>query len=349
MRNFKKLFNYSCMFSFMLIITLLASCKGKPNYSFATSTDAVSACKEKLCSLRNVKDADMKEVAEIICDWSELQDSAYNVLLNDTIEESNAKLTEQYFVISDSIREEITRIALEKNRSMEDMLYLKIHTAADKEKTQSSELYKSATAFYESLDNNKTFSNSSLTLQKYNELLASKPFSGEKDMLEFISKEDQCFRSLLIYLNNIEQKDLQSITQQTATYFDTLTQNVAKNPGNEQAERIRMYLMMRFNRRIIQNAIVCKEYINKNTRLTEVQNANYRWMVIQPFFSINNYAMALITPKQEKQMTELAKVLPDLLCTLDGADPNEATADEKTKLSAILVEYFLKSYLRLSI
>ena len=80
-------------------------------------------------------------------------------------------------------------------------------------------------------------------------------------------------------------------------------------------------------------------------RLTEIQNANYRWMVIQPFFSIDNYAMALITPKQEKQLTGLAKVLPDLLCTLDGADPNEATPEEKAKLSSILVEYFMKSYL----
>lgn len=345
MANYKKVFNLYCMFFFMLVITLLASCKGKPNYSFTTSEDAVSACKEKLYDLRNIKDADMKDVVEIVNDWTELQDSAYNVLLNDTVGDSNVKLTEQYFVFTDSIRDEITRIAMSKSRSMEDMLYLKIHTATDKEKTQKSELYKSAVAFYESLDNNKTFSNASITLQKYNELLASKPFSGEKDMLEFISKEDQCFRSLLLFLNSIEQKDLQTITQQTASYFDTLSQNVAKNPGNEQAERIRMYLMMRFNRRIIQNAIVCKEDINKNMRLTEIQNANYRWMVIQPFFSIDNYAMALITPKQEKQLTGLAKVLPDLLCTLDGADPNEATPEEKAKLSSILVEYFMKSYL----
>lgn len=343
----KKILTYSCMFFFVLAAVSLTSCKFKPNYSFETAEDAVSTCKEKLCKLRNIKNTDIKEVAEIVCDWSVLQDSAYSVLLNDTIEDSDTEQVELFFLISDSIRVEINRIALENNRSMEDMMYLKIHTASNKEKTRKSNLYKSAEAFYESLSANKTFPNATITLQEYYQLLTSKPFSNEKEMLDFIRKEDQCFRSLLLFLNNIEQKDLQNITQQTATYFDVLTQNVTENTGSEQAERIRMFLLMRFNRRIIQNAVVCKEEITRNAQLTDVQNANYRWMLVQPFFSIDNYAMAFITPKQERQLLDLAKALPDLLCKLDGTDPKVATDDEKNNLSAILVEYFIKSYLRL--
>ena len=52
--------------------------------------------------------------------------------------------------------------------------------------------------------------------------------------------------------------------------------------------------------------------------------------------------MAALTPQQEKLLIKLAEQLPELLAGLDGhTDQSDAE-----KLTSVLSEYFLKSYLK---
>lgn len=106
---------------------------------------------------------------------------------------------------------------------------------------------------------------------------------------------------------------------------------------------------MRVNRRIIQNAKACYKDIQSGYNLTETQKNDYRWMVIQPFFSIDNYAMALITDSQEKDLYMLAKKLPDILARLDGFESGRKNSEEEKTLTKILVESFIKSWVKFTI
>lgn len=107
-----------------------------------------------------------------------------------------------------------------------------------------------------------------------------------------------------------------------------------------------LYLTMRFNRRIIQNAEVCRKDIKANVPLTETQSYNYRWMVIQPFMTIDSYSMAVLTEDQVKVLMNMAAELPKILAYIDGKDYDKSPAEETQRLNDILSEYILKSYLK---
>ena len=103
-----------------------------------------------------------------------------------------------------------------------------------------------------------------------------------------------------------------------------------------------LYLTMRFNRRIIQNAMACRNDIINNQRLDRDQRANYKWMLIQPFMAIDDYSAAVLTKEQGEQLLSLSDDLPGLLERLDA---KKHVQDKENNLTEVLSDYFLKSYL----
>ena len=253
----------------MLATLFVTSCSSGDTYSFKNPAEAVDACRTTLHRLAKADKMNIKNLSQEFNDWRELQDTVYKVLLNDTtimddIEvhgetPMSERLCEDFFVLSDSIKGELTRLAFSEKRTMKDVVYLKMHTAKDREETLKDKTFEDASNFYHLLDEKPTYDSLDETLAAYYKLLReTKPFTKEGQMMEFIAKEDLCFRSLLANLREVEQSDLQNITNLTSDFFDGLTRTVTRDDSNELNKRIKTYLMMRFNRRIIQNAIVCR-------------------------------------------------------------------------------------------
>lgn len=115
--------------------------------------------------------------------------------------------------------------------------------------------------------------------------------------------------------------------------------------ASEEFKSVRQYYMD-FNRRIIQSAENCKNDINAKKPLTAKQGANYRWLLIQPFLALDNYATAALTDQQIETLNRLAEELPRLLAYVDNKDYDRSPKEETEKLSTVLSEYFLKSYLK---
>ena len=115
--------------------------------------------------------------------------------------------------------------------------------------------------------------------------------------------------------------------------------------ASEEFKSVRQYYMD-FNRRIIQSAENCRNDINAKKPLTAKQGANYRWLLIQPFLALDNYATAALTDQQIETLNRLAEELPRLLAYVDNKDYDRSPKEETEKLSTVLSEYFLKSYLK---
>ena len=145
----------------------------------------------------------------------------------------------------------------------------------------------------------------------------------------------------MLYLSKVSLGDLQYITMATTNLFDNLYSSVG-NVTDDVNDRTMLYLTMRFNRRIIQNALACKADIENNKRLDLEQRANYRWMLVQPFMAIDDYSTAVLTDRQRSQLLDLTDELPSLLDKLENEKSN---ANDKAKLSEALAKYFLKAYL----
>lgn len=319
---------------------LFCSCTSHP--SFENSTEAIEACKAKLTELQSYKDADIEKVADLTSQWQELQDSSYSVFSKDSTINLKSPIAMAYFVISDSMRTELTRLAFSQQRSLQDVMYLKLNTASDREKIQKSDTYKKASEFYEKLDKKKTIKGLERILGDYNKLLSkTRTFEKEAQLLSFIQQEDRCFRSLMEHLSNVPMRDMQRLTQETSGLFNRLYDSVGKK-SDEINDRTMLYLTMRFNRRIMQNAIACREDILNNNHLNKEQRVSYRWMLIQPYVSMDEYSTSVLTKKQREELMILSKELPVLLNRLDN---QKKTKKEEDKLVNTLADYFLKSYI----
>lgn len=319
---------------------LFCSCTSHP--SFKNSTEAIEACKAKLTELQSYKDADIEKVADLTSQWQELQDSSYSVFSKDSTINLKSPIAMAYFVISDSIRTELTRLAFSQQRSLQDVMYLKLNTASDREKIQKSDTYKKASEFYEKLDKEKTIKGLERILGDYNKLLnKTRTFEKEAQLLSFIQREDRCFRSLMEHLSNVPMRDMQRLTQETSGLLNRLYDSVGKK-SDEINDRTMLYLTMRFNRRIMQNAIACREDILNNNYLNNEQRVSYRWMLIQPYVSMDEYSTSVLTKKQREELMILSKELPVLLNRLDN---QKKTKKEEDKLVNTLADYFLKSYI----
>lgn len=330
-------------------LMLQTSCsKNESNrFVFHSSDEAISMCRQTLKEFQGVKEADINKLTKVVSTWLELQDSVYNYLSNDTTIQVNSHVVTDYYSISDSIRNEIIRIAQTKKRSLRDVTYLKINTAKDKEKTRESQDFKTACKMFFDMDKASTYMDANSTVKAYLTLLDStKTFTKEGDVLVFIKEEDRCFRSLMNHLTEVDQEVLVSITNKTAHLFDDLYKRVSTVDNNPVSERVMLYLTMRFNRRILQNAEACKKDIKDKKTLNSQQLDNYRWMLIQPFMSIDNYSMATLTDEQQQQFLKLAEKLPSLIAYLDGT--TDVPGDLK-KTTEVLSEFFLSSYLKSSL
>jgi len=324
----------------MTLMVCFTSCDRHP--SFSTSQEALEGCKEQLATLRGKKEVSIEELSKLTSSWLEVQDSAYSVFGKDSSLSLKSPMAVAYFLVSDSIRGEISRLAFSQPRSLRDVMYLKQHTAMQREKLQKDAIYQDAVKFYEKLDGYPLYPDLASTLSAYSKLLSSaKGFQQGDELMKFIAMEDKCFRSLMKYLSSVDTEQLRKLTAATTQVFDGLYSSVG-NLTNDVNDRTMLYLSMRFNRRIIQNAQACHEDVKAGKRLNAVQRANYRWMLIQPFMAIDDYSAAVLTPSQAETLLSLSDELPKLLEKLDS---KRKVPGKENSLTSVLADYFLKSYL----
>lgn len=105
----------------LFVTSFLTSCDQHP--SFSNSTEAVNGCHEVLAELQGKKEVDNEELTKLTAKWLETQDSAYSVFGKDSTITLRSPVALAYFMVSDSIRHEITRLAFSKPRSLKDVMY----------------------------------------------------------------------------------------------------------------------------------------------------------------------------------------------------------------------------------
>lgn len=342
MRNLQRTLHHA-LACVIAVIALTACGEKRDTFTFKDGRDALVACHKEYQELRSMKDCGNDKLASVIARWSLLRDSTISCLTRDSVIESDAEPTTDFLIVADSIRKELSRLAFSKERSLREVVTIKVKTARTLSIFNEKEV-NTARNFFRNLDDEPIYATLEQTLSEYNKILTGNPFKKEGELHEFIRREDRCFRSMLSFLNNIPQEQLQKITDKTATLFNNLYNNTVADLSNEINERVMIYLTMRFNRRIIQNAEVCRKNINEEVALTDELAGNYRWMIIQPFMTIDNYGLALLTDKQQRSMGKVADELPELLSYVEGKDFKKTPKEEQKRLRKILADYFLKTF-----
>ena len=110
----------------MTMMAILVSCERHP--SFSSSEEALQGCKQQLELLKQKQDASIEDLSSLTSTWLEVRDSAYSSFGRDSSLNLKSPMAVAYFMVSDSIRAEITRLAFVKPRSLREVMYFKQNT-----------------------------------------------------------------------------------------------------------------------------------------------------------------------------------------------------------------------------
>lgn len=334
--------------SIICCITLFVSCGNKEKFNFKSPEEAITACESEYSDLKEIKEVNIKQLTQIANNWIALQDSTIKVIAKSDTITTEHPMFNYFFTLSDSIRTQISKLAYLENRSVEDVIYLKLNTVYGMEETSSSREFKNAVKFYKEQDNAKLYPSAEKSVSAYIDLLKNADaVKKEQDLMDFMIKEDMCYRSLLKYQAKIEPEQMEEIAEASERFFNNL-QYAMEQKENDVNKRLLAYLNVRINRRIVQSAESCIEDINNKVDLSIETRNSYRWSILQPYLSIDKYMAAYLTPEQKKTLTEIGKNLPEYLSYLDSYH-RQMTKKEKEKLSELLANSLLSMYLKQSL
>lgn len=332
-------------FLLLAMMLVLNACSEDYSFNFETPEEALTACKSELITLSEKEGAGKKDLVKIINRWIALQDSTISVISGAADSLVNRSLVNSIIIVGDSIRQEINRIAYAEERSLEDVIYIKLNITCDAKRILASDDYKNAIALFENTEDKNLYGSLNETLKEYRKMFAqSDSVKKENDLLIFMEKEDICFRSLLKYRFELKDELIEDLIEKTERFFDRLQYGIAME-DNEVTRRLLTYLSVRVNHRMVMHAEVCAEDIENKEKISDTAKEEYRWVLLQPFLSLDKRMTTYLTSEQKDVLTDIGKNLPQLLNYLDNPGM-KLKKKEVEKLSKIVANTLLSSTLK---
>ena len=325
-------------------IFILASCgKNTDDSMFQTSESAVNAYRTYLSDMRSMETLSTEHLIEAINGWQALRDSVFVRIAKDTANCIHANYESEIRGLHDSLRIEFTRLALEKSRTFADVLLIKEKTSQYRQDTELAQAVTDAESFFRSLDSvAPCHGNAKQTVSAYQSFLANTLKSGidSKDkMLAFIQEEDRLFRSFLSHLPKLADADLSAITRETEKCCLSIFQS-AEN-GRLSYRDALVYTARRTNRRIILNALACRDDINQGNVKTEAQARAYVWMLLQPYVALDGFSVAVLSDMERTTLHAVADRTPQMIAKLNKTAGTDS--DQWQVLPGVLIKIMLTS------
>ena len=298
----------SILSAIILAILLLASCtKDGSNLSFYNTKEALDAQKEFLSSMKSNQDLAMEHLADKISKWRILEDSVSACLMRDTIKKAHSFPMEDFSNVHDSIRDEFMRIATAKRRTFKDVLLLKMKATPYKGMKETDSLSIVASRFFESLDSLPEYKGDKTriltTYHFFLEKVKKEGIANQSQFLAFLKTEDRLFRTFLSHLHEMSDVSVSHITSGTEDVCKMIAQSSRK--GNLPTRDAVAYMAARTSRRIIANAQTCIADIKSGKVTSAEQRTAYFWMILQPFLSIDDFGIAMLSENQRKELVQL--------------------------------------------
>jgi len=300
------------VFAILVAILILASCAtDKSKYQFTSNEAALSSYHDFLSEMQGKKKLSADELVAAVGAWTELRDTVYAYISKDTSFHAHTYLPTTFFLIHDSIRTEMYRLATGQDRTLADVLLVKKSASIYNKEEDLKKACDQYKGFFVSLDSLDVFKTDKRhTLDLYNKFLAEttrKDVQSLDGLKAVLSTEDRFFRSFLIHLGNYSNESLADITKGT----EQLVKNIYDQAASEKLDSkdVMVIMSMRTNRRLVQNAVSCLDIIRRGDTLSDSQKEAFFWMMVQPYIAIDDFGMAVLTPEQEQTLLDNAREL----------------------------------------
>ena len=322
----------------------LASCGNKTdNYIFQTEEEAANAYKSYLSEVRNMGTISTERLIESVNEWQTLRDSVCVCIAKGTTSRQHLNSENTVRMLQDSLRIEFTRLALSQPRSFADVLLIKEMTSQYRKDIELAQAVTDIEPFFMSLDSvAPCHGNAKQIVSIYQSFLANTLKSGidsKNQMLAFIQEEDRIFRSFLSHLPELADTDLSAVTDKTEKCCLSMFQSA--EDGKISYRDALIYTAKRTNRRIILNALACRDDINQGKVKTEALARAYVWMLMQPYVALDGFSVAVLSDMERATLHAVADRTPQMISNLNKILGTEN--DQWQVLPGVLIKIMLTS------
>lgn len=298
----------------------LASCgNNTDNCMFQTGEEAANAYRSYLSEVRKSENLSTDRLVESVNEWQTLRDSVYTCIAKDTTRQPHRHYESIVQMVHDSLRVEFTRLALSRPRTLADVLFIREKTSQYRYDTELVQAVADAEPFFRSLDSVAPYDRSAKQIVSiYHSFLAETLKSGidTKDkMLAFIKEEDRLFRSFLNHLPELAGANLSAITSETEKCCLSVFQSAEE--GKLSYRDALIYTAKRTNRRVVLNALACRDDINRNKVKNKEQARAYVWMLLQPYIAMDGFSMTAMSETEKIALYEVSDNTPLMIANLN--------------------------------
>lgn len=322
---------------------ILAGCSSDNDIpSFHSSGEAIAQYRGFLSDMRKTETATNERLTTSVKEWRTLNDSVVSCLARDTMRYTHNDPTRSYRQIRDSICIEFCRMAQSKQRSFRDLLYLREQTSPFLEDAELQETVKAAQPFFASLDTVPLYikGGKDAVMGRYRSFLSTSLKRGihsKSDLLSFIRDEHKHFLSFLQFLPDFADCGMTDIMRDTEGCCAAILK-AAGSSGLSHKDAI-AYLAMRTNKRLIANAKMALADIYNGKVKDEECARTYVWMLMQPFMTMDDFSVSVLSDSEKMTMYGIADALPKAIQKID-----KLLGDGKERLSDMPV-LLMKVYL----
>lgn len=333
---------YATIFSTLFATLGFVSCSTPSrNLSFSDSNEAIEECRS---FLKELKEKDKVEITSFIFDmkyWSQLSDSAICCIRKDTVEKLHYFPMSTLSHLDDSIRTELTRLALSKERSYTDVLQLKMELSAYAEDSSLIAAKAEAEPFFNAIEKQVGFKDDKQLIIEYQEFLSRTLKNGihkKAELMDFIKEEDSYFKAFLANMHKLESRSLSEITHST----EEVCALIYKSSGTSEltSKDAVIYMAIRTNQRLLLNAQVCIKDVKGGRAKQASQYSAYIWMVSQPFILIDDFGLALLTESQKNIFKQVAQDAQPTINKLNA----RLNSKEKSAFVPLLLKLYIANY-----
>lgn len=284
-----------------------------------TSETVISDYRAFWQDLKSKKELPGEDLSNEIKMWQKLKDSVIVQLARDSIRPPHTNYEVQFEMLHDSIRYEFTRIVMSRKNTYKDFVLAKEAASPYINDGDIKKAIHVAEPFFLKLNQRTIKHGASKTIiADYTAFLNQRLRSGiasKEQMLEFIKEEDYHFRRFLSCFDQLHDQPVGDINQLTEKICkQTYT---AANDGKLSLEDALVYMTIRNNRRLIQNAQTCLSDIKSGKVQDKAQAQSYSWVLLQPYTTINEISVAMLTTDDRHALLQLAEETPKALGILN--------------------------------
>ena len=299
-------------FAYVIIsIFILSSC-GNPSSEtgFENTQSAIQFYKSFLSEIQQIDTVSIEDLCREVCKWRTNRDSVIKFIKSEKTPHTNS--LDPIREIDNDITKEIARL-IPPLCSFADVLYFKHNTIAFPRADSLDSIISSAHAYFDELDSATVkYRSCNIVIEEYIQFLNRFSIDGIhslEQLKDFIKQEDYHFTSYLQHLTKIDNDAISTITTGTESCYMEIY-NAAER-GDFGMNEMLTYVTIRTNRRLLANAWACLRHIQDGNVDNESQAFSCYWMLIQPFISIDDFGMQLLSLRDKAMLSDLSEQIAD--------------------------------------